>query len=368
VADGYHVWSEQYDRAMDDVFAVQEDIARAIAGRLQVGLAAKEAPLVRLPTEDVVAYNLYIKGRVLQRQHGEGPRKALEYFEQALALDPDFALAHTGMADAYVLLDIMGFAPPKQVMPKAKQAAQRALEIDDTLAEAHVALASVSMEWDYDGESTERHLLRAIELNPHLAEAHSRYALYLLSARGPSEAALLEARKGVELDPLAEPAHSWLGLSLWVCRRFDEAITQLQHAVELDPTSFHPHHLLSTAYLLNCMYPEAIAAAETAMALAGRHPWSLWVLGAAHAAAGSRTEANTILNDLVERSRREYIPWTILATLHAALGCKDEAFAALDRAYQERDGLIVVLKFWPSLDPLRDDPRFDKLLERVGYW
>ncbi len=368
VDDGYHVWSEQYDRELDDVFAVQEDIARVIADRLRLSVANRAAPLVKPPTDNIVAYTLYIKGRFLQRQHGEGPGKSLEYFRQALALDPDFALAHAGLADAYVLLGVMGLLPPKQVMPEAKQAATRALEIDDTLADAHVALAWVSMQWDYDSESAKQHFLRALELDPRHAEAHSRYAVYLLSARGPSEAALMEARKGVELDPLAEPAHSWLGLSLSVSRQLDEAITRLKHASELDPTSFHPHHLLSEAYRLNSMYPEAIASAETAMALAGRNPWSLGVLGLTHAAAGNLTEANAILGELLECSRRENVSWIFLAALYAALGRKDEAFAALDRAYEERDGLITVLKFWPHFDPVRDDPRFDELLERVGYW
>jgi tetratricopeptide (TPR) repeat protein len=224
------------------------------------------------------------------------------------------------------------------------------------------------VEWDYDSESGRRHFLRAIELDPHHAEAHSRYALYLLSARGPSEEALQEARRGVELDPLAEPAHSWLGLCLWVCRRYDESIAQLQHAVELDPTSFHAHHLLSEVYRLNSMYAEAIASAETAMALAGRHPWSLAVLGLTHAAAGNLTEAETILGELLECSRREYISWVFLALLQGALGHKDELFVALDRAYEERDGLIMVLKFWPTVDLIRDDPRFDAFLEQVGYW
>ncbi|NIN73129.1 MAG: tetratricopeptide repeat protein [Gemmatimonadetes bacterium] len=371
VADGYHLWSERYDREMEDVFAIQDDIARAIAGRLQVTLTGEAGErLVEPPTKSLEAYDLYLKGRFFVNRvlevDGEGPRKGIDYFEQALALDPGYALAHAGIADAYNFLGNTGILPPKQALPKAKEAALRALELDETLAETHCALGWILMFSDYDWAGAERHFRRAIELAPSSVDAHLRYSDYLLWVQGRFDEAVAEARRGVKLEPTSVVAHTWLGRHLCRVGRYDEAIAQLHKAVELDPSHWHAYHMLAETYRLKSMYPEAIAAVQTAIDLAGPHTWNLGDLALAYAASGKTAEAEAIYDELLARSRREYVQPSWLGLMSAALGRKDEAFEWFDRAYNERDPLLVCLKYFRGSDPLRDDPRFDVLVEKMG--
>jgi TolB-like protein/Flp pilus assembly protein TadD len=372
VEDGYHLWSERYDREMEDVFTIQDDIARAIADRLQVTLAGGAGErLVEPPTESVEAYDLYLKGRFFVNRQvevkGEGPRKGIEFFEQALALDPGYALAHAGIADAYAFLGNTGILQPKQALPKAREAALRALELDDTLAETHCALGWMYMFFDYDWAGAERHFRRAIELAPLSVDAHLRYSDYLLWVRGRFDEAIAEARRCVELEPTSVVANTWLGRHLCRAGRYDEAITQLRKAIELDPSHWHAHHNLAEAYRLKSMYPEAIAAVQAAIALAGPHTWNLGDLALVYAASGKTADAEAIYDELLARSRREYVQSSWLGHLSAALGRIDDAFEWLDRAYDERDGILVCVKYFRGSDPLRDDPRFDALLKRMGF-
>jgi tetratricopeptide (TPR) repeat protein len=369
VADGYHLWSERYDREMEDVFAIQEDIARAIADRLQVTLAGGAGErLVEPPTECLEAYDLYLKGRFFVSRifdaRGEDPRKGIDFFEQALALDPDYALAHAGLADAYSWLGAS--ADPKRTLPKAREAALRALELDDTLAETHYMLGWIVMHYDYDWAGAEKHFRRAIELDPSSAEAHFRYGFYLLFVRGRFDDAVAEARRAVELEPHSVSIVTRLGQFLCHVGRYEEAIPQLRKAIELDPSHWYAHHMLAEAYRLNSMYPEAIAAVETAIALAGPHPWNLFSLAGTYAASGKVAEAEAIYDELLARSRREHVPPIVFAWLSAGLGRKDEAFEWLDRAYEERDPLLALIKHLLLFDPLRDDPRFQDLLRRMN--
>ncbi|NIM52940.1 MAG: tetratricopeptide repeat protein [Gemmatimonadales bacterium] len=366
VADGYHLWSERYDREMEDVFAIQDEIARAIADKLQVTLAAGVTePLVRPSTENLEAYDLYLRGRYFVNQGGEGPRTGLECFRHALACDPEYALAHAGIAEAYMWLGNTGILRPKEAMPKAREAAIRALELDETLAEAHLRLGWMSWTYDFEWSIAEKRFLRALELNPDLPQAHSGYGFHLASM-GRIEESLSELRRGVELDPLAQIASTWLGQVLAFLGRFPDAIDQLRSALELDPTSWHANDMLGMGYRLNSNHTAAIEALQTAIALAGRHPWSLANLAQTYAASGSEAQAEAIYDELVARSRGEYVPPATLAFVGAALGRKDEAFEWLERAYEERDALLVWLKILPPYDPLRDDPRFDVLLEKMG--
>jgi serine/threonine-protein kinase len=367
VADGYHVWSERYDRELDDVFAIQDEIARAIADRMNVALGKHAGvPLVTPPTENLEAYDLYLKGRFFISQMGEGPRKGLEYFQQALACDPEYALAHAGVADAYNFLGDIGIVPPHEAKPRAREAAKRALELNETLAEAHVALGWLSWTYDFEWSNAEKHFLRAIELNPDLAEVHSRYGFFLFWIRGRFEEAVAEARRGVGLDPLAEIGHTWLGIMLACRGRLPDAIDQLRTAVELEPTSWHANNMLGMAHRLNSNFAEATAALQTAIAMAGRHPWSLVELGLTYAAQGNKERAEAIHDELVARSRGEFASPGWLALLCGVLGRQDEAFEWLDRAYEERDVVLANLKHLPHSDPLRDDPRFDELMKKMG--
>jgi adenylate cyclase len=365
VADGYHLWSERFDRELEDVFAIQDEIARAIADKLQITLAVGASePLVRPSTPNLEAYDLYLKGRFFVNQGGEGPRKGLEYFQQALACDPEYALAHAGIAEAYVWLGGTGILRPQEALPKIREAATRALELDETLAEAHLSLGRLSWTHEFAWSNAEKHFLRALELNPGLAEAHSMYGFFLASL-GRFEESLADLRRGVELDPLAQIANTWLGQVLAWLGRFPDSIDRLRTALELDPTSWHANHILGMAYRLDSDYPRAIEALQAAMALAGRHPWSVMELALTYAASGRQPQAEAIHAELVARSRSEYVPPTMLAFVSAALGRKDEAFEWLDQAYEERDMLMTWVKLLPHFDPLRDDRRFEALLEKM---
>jgi tetratricopeptide (TPR) repeat protein len=218
---------------------------------------------------------------------------------------------------------------------------------------------------DFEWSNAERHLLRAIELNPELAEARFQYGFFL-SSMGRFEESLAELRRGVDLDPLAQLGNTWLGQVLAFLEQFPAAIDQLRAAVELDPTSWHANHMVGMVYRLNSNYPDAIEALQTAMALAGRQPWSLMELALTYAASGSRAQAEAIYDELVARSRGEYVPPATLSFVSAALGREDEAFGWLERAYEERDPFLVWVKQLPHFDPLRGDQRFDMLLEKMG--
>ncbi|MCG6955944.1 MAG: tetratricopeptide repeat protein [Gemmatimonadetes bacterium] len=365
-SSGYHLWSERYDRKLEDVFAIQDDIATAIADKLQVTLAAgTRQPLVGPTTENLEAYDLYLRGRFLVTQGGESPRMGLEYFQRALATDPQYALAHAGVAEAYHWLGATGISRPRDVLPKARQAAMRALELDETLPEAHFQLGLLAWAYDFEWSKAEEHLLKALELNPDLPQVHSLYGFFLASM-GRSEESLSSLLRGVQLDPLCQIAHTWFGQVLAWLRRFPEAIDRLRTALELNPTSWHANQILGMAYRLNADYSEAIEALETAITVAGRHPWSVMELGLTYLASGRTSQGEAIYDELSSRWSREYVPPTNLSFLSGALGRVDEAFQWLERAYDERDTLMTWVKLLPHFDPLRDDPRYSRVLEKMG--
>jgi adenylate cyclase len=365
-SSGYHLWSERYDRRLEDVFAIQDEIAKAIADKLQVTLGAGgRESLVGPPTENLEAYDLYLRGRFLVTQGGEAVRTGLEYFHQALATDPQYALAHAGIAEAYHWLGATGIIRPRDVLPKAREAAMRALELDETLAEAHFQLGLLAWAFDFEWSTAEEHLLRALALNPDLPQVHSLYGFFLASM-GRFEESLSNLQRGVQLDPLAQIAHTWFGQVLTWLERFPEAIHRLRTAVELNPTSWHANHILGMAYRLDSNYPAAVEALQKAMSLAGRHPWSVLELGLTYLASGSPSQAEALYDELSSRWNREYVPPTNLSFLSGALGRVDEAFEWLERAYDERDTLMTWVKILPHFDPLRDDPRYSLVLEKMG--
>jgi serine/threonine-protein kinase len=368
VADGYHLWSERYDREMTDVFAIQDEIGRAIASRLQVGLGASPGrALVTASTANLDAYHLYLKGRYCWAQRGVALNQAVEYFSQALALDPNYALAHAGLADAYTLLTEYGMVPPNAILPKVRAAIQRALVLAPDLAEAHCALGELKFIFDWDWPESTRHLRRAIELNPRYVAAQYRLALHLSLVDGLFEEALVHARRAVELDPLASLPVAQLGVVLIAAGRYEEAVAPLLHATELGPAMLLPYLHLGVIYNHLGRTEEAVASLEVAAAASGRHPSTLTALAACFRSLGKAAEVQAIHEELTARARGGYVQTSALALAAAATGRVDEAFQLLERACEERDSILIYSKRHPAFSLLQGDPRMAEIHRRIGF-
>ena len=367
VGDGYHLWSERYDREMTDVFAIQDEIAKAIAGRLQVGLDGGEAAsLVTPATGNLDAYHLCLRGRYLLAQRGLGLKKALECFDQALALDPNYALAHAGLAEACTVLVQYGLAPAGAFRAKARAAACRALELAPTLAEAHAAAGTVAFVIDWDWRTAAGELQRAIVLNPRYVIARLWLSYYLVFVEDQFEEGIVHGRRAVELDPLAPLPHMQLGMSLMGAARLEEAIAPLERAAALAPTMFLPPIHLGLLYNELGRMEEAIRSVEAAVVTSGRHPWTLCALGVCYSSAGKLAEVEAIRDELTARARREYVQYTMLAILSAALGRLDEAFELLERACDDRDGILVYSRRYPFFSAFQRDPRMERIYRLIG--
>ncbi|HKZ81964.1 MAG TPA: winged helix-turn-helix domain-containing protein [Pyrinomonadaceae bacterium] len=362
---GTQLWGERYRRRAGDIQMVQEEIARTISARLQLRLSgAQQQQLTKHFTENSQAYQFYLNGLFLLRQGGvDNVRKALDYYNQAVVLDPNFALAWVGVADANSLFAGNSWRDPKEANAKSKAAAETALALDEAVAEAHVALGRIKMgEWDWAG--AEREYKRAIELNPNLVEAHRWYASYLSKMERHTEA-LAEIKRAQELDPLSVPLIRAEGFVLNLARRYPEALEKYQQANRIEESaSPGPHYGLGFIYEGNQMYQQAIDEHRKAIAIEGETTSGQCYVGYALASAGRRREAMDIVKSL--KSTKEYVSPTEFAGLYALLGDHEQAFALLEKAYAERDLQLQHLKIDSHLDPLRSDPRFQDLVRRVG--
>ena len=368
-ADGYHLWSDRYDREMDDIFLVQDEMASAIVSELKVQLlAGDDARLIRQSTMDVEAYNLYLKGRhCLNKRTEETLNKSIALFEDAIARDPGYAEAYAGLAEGLTLLGPAGYGSGHvDVLSRARTAALKAIELDDQLAEAHEALGFLRfrVEWNWTG--AEEELRRAIELNPGLASAYNRLALTLM-AQGRSDAAMDAISRATDLDPLALVHNTAKGRVLSFARRHDEAFAQLLRTVELDPNFAQVHFDSGGSYAYRGYFDEAIAEFEKGLNLSGRRTMMVSVLGHFYGLAGRRSEAQAVLEELRDLAQTQEVPALYFALGHVGLGELNEAIIALEQAYQERNGLMVYLKVEPLWDPLRSDPRFQALLQRMNF-
>jgi eukaryotic-like serine/threonine-protein kinase len=364
--DGYNLWSERYDRELTDIFAIQDEIARAIADRLQVTFGGQGLPAAP-PTRSLDAYHLYLKGRYHWAQRGLGLRRALECFSQALTLDPNYAAAHAGLADAWTLLGIHGVAPPSEVLPRARAAIQRALELAPDLAEAHCASGTLKLVFDWDWRGAERDLRRAIELNPRLVAGQYWMGIYLGMVERRFEEALGHARRAVELDPLAALPLAHLGMVLMAAGRHREALEPLQRATGLTPTVYVPFLYLGGALNFLGRPQEAVPVLETAAAMSGRQPITLASLAVSFAYLGRTDDAAAIHDELVARSRREYVQSAVLSITAATIGRMEEAFTLLHRACEERDGVLMYSRTYPAFAGLQNDPRMAEVYRRVGF-
>ena len=357
-------WSDQYVRPAADLQAVQENIVQTVTENLRLKLTGtQEERLTKHATQNPQAYQLYLNGLFFQRKGGkENVRKALDFYNQAIALDPNFALAYTQTAGVYNSFGGSGEMNPKEAIPKAKAAAQKALEIDETLAEAHSVLAVVKrFEWDWAGTETE--LRRAIELNPNLAAAHSNYAIYLSNMERHAES-LAEIKRSQSIDPLYIGFQVAEGGILQSARRYDEAIRLLQNIIRTTPDSGGAHEYLAYAYNSKGMYREAVAEFEAFSAIEGDLTTDKGYLGFAYAKLGKRNEALAVLEKL--KTTDQYVSPTELAILYAGLGDKEKAFDALEKAFAAHDLQLQFLKVDSHYDSLRSDARFQDLLRRVG--
>jgi TolB-like protein/DNA-binding winged helix-turn-helix (wHTH) protein/Tfp pilus assembly protein PilF len=364
-----HLWAESYDRELSDILKLQSEVTQAIANHIKTQLTpAEQSRLAKRPTSNVEAQQAYLMGRYFwNKRTEEGLQKSLEYFQQAVEKDPEYALAYAGMADSYTILAAGEFAvlSPKDAVPSAKTAAHKALQLDNTLAEAHASLGFLKHSFDWDWQGAEREYKQAIELNPSYATAHHWYAIFLVEM-GRFAEATAEIEKSETLDPLSLIISSDFGWILYNERQYDAAIQQVRKTLELDPNFASGHWAMGLAYGGKAMSKEAVAELQKAVDLSGGLPVCVAALGRAYAMAGDREKAIQILNDLRTQSKHRYVLPDGLASIYAALGDNDQALAQLERAYAERTDAIPLLKVDPRLDPLRADPRFADLLRRVG--
>ncbi len=363
----YHLWAASYERDLRDVLSMQEEVTRAIASEIRVNLSAQEqARLASTRPIDPEAYRLYLKGRYYWNKRSlEGFQKAIEYFQQATAKDPAYALAYVGLADTYTYFSFFDVVPPREAMPKAKAAAARALEIDNRLGEAHVSLGYVSYMYDWDWPAAGKHFEQALTLNPAYSRAHTFYPFYL-SSLGRSEEALAVAKRSLDLDPASPAVNHSLAVQFYFARQFDQAIEQAHKTLELDPNFAISYELLGEVYVSRGMYREGLSELEKYSALSRGRAMSLALLGYAHARLGERSQALRMLEQLEATSKERYTPAFSFAVVYAGLGEKDQAFAWLEKAYGEHTSRLGYLKVEPLWDPLRPDPRFADLVRRIG--
>jgi TolB-like protein/DNA-binding winged helix-turn-helix (wHTH) protein/Tfp pilus assembly protein PilF len=370
VDDQSQVWAETYERDLRDVLIVQSEVAEAVARTIALTLTPEtHARLARKRPIRTEAYQDYLRGRFFwNRRTAAALNQALGYFQKAIAADPEYAPAYSGLADSYLSLgasSIVGGRPPRQAMPEAKAAALTALQIDGTLAEAHTSLAMVHLLYDWDFAACEKEFRRAIELDPNYTPAHHWYSHCLLPL-GRTEESLAESQRALELEPLQLVAGLHLGWHYLYARQSDQAIEQFRKTLELDPAFPQGQRYTAWAYLQKGMHAEAIAALRQALNSLDRDPEIEGELGHALGVAGRRAEALAMLEGLRHLSVTRYVSPDSVALVHAGLGNRDEAFAWLDKAYAERSDYMPYLRLEPMLDGLRSDHRFAALVGRVG--
>src|SRR3989449_4908441 len=368
VENGWQLWGDQYRRKAVDIFAIEEDIAREISEKLRVKITPeKKELLARRYTEDVEAYHLYLKGKFFWGKRTEdGLKKGIQYFRQAIERDPTYALAYAGLAEGYVPLGMYGYVHPKDAFPKAKSAAQKALEIDPQLAEARTVLGGIHISFEMDLDSAEKELRAAIELDPNYPRARQTLC-ECLTVRGQLAEAVIEVQRALELDPLSLHMNAALTMTYYFSGQYEEAIDQGRRNVEMDPNFFPGYFYLGLAHSPHGQHSEAVAALQQATVLSGRSTLMLAALGGAFAFGRKEEEARKILAELEEAGRRKYVTQVFVAAIYAGLGETDRVFACLDLAYEDRCPWLVrcLVADW-RFHSLRADARFQNLLHRTA--
>jgi tetratricopeptide (TPR) repeat protein len=362
-----HLWAESYEGNLSDTLALQNKVAQAVAEQIRIELTLQERDeLKSVKKIDPEAYENYLKGRYFwNKRTADGLKKAVDYFDHAIAQDPNYAAAYSGLADTFALLGDWQFAvmPTKEAVPKAKAAALKALELDDTLGEAHNSLAFCLEGYDWNFDAADREFQRAIELNPGYAPAHHWYAWHL-ALLGRNDEAIAEMRKAVSLDPLSLNINSDLSELLLIAHFSDESIQQGLKTIDMDPAFPAAHNQLAQGYMTKHLYAKAIAELQKAIQLSGDSPIFTANLARIYVVTNRKAEALELLNDLKTSSVPSYPLAAEVAMVYTALGDKDQAMAWLEKGYQERFNPGVLLR--PGFDPLRSDARFQNLVRRIG--
>jgi TolB-like protein/Flp pilus assembly protein TadD len=367
VAADSQLWGRQYERKFSEIVPVQEEIAKEVSEKLHLRPTGEEQRrLTKRYTENPEAHQLYLKGRYLwNRRTTDTLRRAAEYFQKATDKDPSYALAWAGLADCYAVYPAFSVLPPREAIPKAKEAAIKALAFDETLAEAHAALAYVKNTYDWDWPGAEREFKRAIKLNPNYATAHFWYAIHL-QAMGRLDEAIAEAKLAQEADPVSPIIGLLAGRTLYVARRYDQAIEQLHKTLEMDPHFPRAHWWLAKAYEQVGRHEEAVAESQKAVSLSAGEPTYFGQLGHAYAVSGKKAEAQKVVAELKDLSKRRYVAPFDIALVYMGLGDKSRALEWLEKAYEDHSDWLAWIKVWPQFDSLRSEPRFQDLLRRLG--
>lgn len=363
--DGARIWGERYQRPASEVLAVQEEIVRAVVYQLRLKLSGdQQQQLAKRYTENTTAYRLYLQGRFHYLQYNiAGEEKALEYFQQAVAADSNYALAYTGIADVYAELSGQHLAPG-EAMPKAREAALKALALDDTLAEARHSMAMIKWWADWDWPGAEREFQRALDLSPNAAWTHMYYAEFLTRLKRFDEA-LVTAQRGYDLDPLSAPVNEVLSRTLFYLGRCGQAVEQMRKSLQLNPNYALSREIIARCFARQGQYEQAIAEMRQVVAI-NQHDRQRAVMGAFYAIAGRRDEALEELAELKRRARRRRVSPVYLARVYAGLGDKKRALDMLYQGYAERSDNLLVIGIDPHFDGLRSEPRFVELMRRVG--
>ena len=368
VDDGFHIWSEKYDRDLDDIFAIQDEISLAIVDGLKVRLLGEErSALVKRHTDDHEAHNLYLKGLYFWNRRLEGGmKKAMEHFHQAIEKDPSYALAYVGVADTYNIAGLFGYLPPNGAFPKAREAASKALEIDNTLGDAHASLAFTNTFFDWDWSAAENEFKRALELNPKYATGHEWYGLYL-SSMGRFDEGITETERARDLDPLSPMINAVVGIAYYFARRYEDSIEAHQKTLDLDPTFLLSNTYICMAYVANGMYESALRVMRRVEASAVDHAYSLGYFGCFYGFCGQKEDALRILDTLNEMAKQRYVSPILQAFVLQGLGRINEAVDWFEKAYLERNPILVFNKFAPLFEPLLSDTRYQELLRKIGF-
>jgi serine/threonine protein kinase/Tfp pilus assembly protein PilF len=366
VKNNSHIWGEEYSRKLAEILPMQGEITKDISDKLRRKLTGEEEKrLARRSTTNPEAYQLYLEGRYFaEKLSKEGLEKGIDYFHRAIDLDPNFALAYDGLAYAYASGDDF-FLSPREVMPKAREAAKKALELDDTLAEAHTEMGMIDFMYEFDWSAAEREFRRAIELKPSYAHAHEYYGWYLVSA-GRMEEGIEESKRARELDALSLETNAMAGQNFYFAHQYDLAIDTLRKTLDMEPNYWIARTLLGFSYEAKGDFPHAVAEGEKARKIETSIPLALSELGHAYAVSGRKREAEQTLKELQDWSKQSYVPAYNFAEVYIGLGEKEQAFASLEKAYADRSLYLTFLKDDPQFDSLHSDPRYKDLLRRVG--